>query len=74
MLYGGVHYDNFIGSGIVLRITSKDLITKKSLIDFDSFIAQFYRARLTLLQFLDRNQKFGMVNGFLYGQHFPSDN
>jgi len=64
MLYGGVHYDNFIGSGIVLRITSKDLITKKSLIDFDSFIAQFYRARLSLLQFLDRNQKFGLSMGF----------
>ena len=64
MLYGGVHYDNFIGSGIVLRITSKDLITKKSFIDFDSFIGQFYRARLTMLQYLDRNQKFGMAMGF----------
>lgn len=64
MLYGGVHYDNFNGSGIILRITSKDLFTKKSLIDFDSFIAQFYRARLFLLQYLDRNQKFGMALGF----------
>lgn len=60
MLYGGGYYDKYLRSGIVLRMTFKDLITPKSLIDFDAFIGQFYRTRLSLLQFLDRNQKIGL--------------
>jgi len=64
MLYGGVYYDNFIGSGIILRITSKDLFTQRSLFDFDSFIGQFYRFKLNMLQYIDRNQKFGISGGF----------
>lgn len=64
MLYGGVYYDNLIGSGIVFRITSKDLFSQRSLIDFDSFIGQSYRFNLTMLQYLDRNQKFGLSAGY----------
>lgn len=64
MLYGGVYYDNFISSGIVFRITSKDFITQRSFIDFDSFIGQFYRFKLTMLQYLDRNQKFALSGRF----------
>jgi NTE family protein len=60
MLYGGVHYDNTIKAGIIFRMTSKDLITKKSFIDFDSFIGQFYRFNLTMLQYIDRNERFGL--------------
>ena len=58
-LYGSFYYDNYIRSGIIFRATFKDLITSRSLIDFDSFIGQFYRAKLSVLQFLDRNQKLG---------------
>jgi NTE family protein len=64
MLYGSVYYDNYIRSGIVFRMTFKDLMTRKSFIDFDSYIGQFYRARLTFLQYLDRNQKFGFRTVF----------
>ncbi len=64
MLYGSVYYDNYIRSGIVFRMTFKDLVTRKSFIDFDSYVGQFYRARLTLLQYLDRNQKFGFRTVF----------
>jgi NTE family protein len=60
MLYAGVHYDNTINAGIIFRMTSKDLIFKKSFFDFDSFIGQFYRFNLTMLQFIDGNERFGL--------------
>ncbi len=64
MLYGGVHYDNTIKAGIIFRMTSKDLILKKSFIDFDSFIGQFYRVNLTMLQYIDGNERFGLSADF----------
>ena len=60
MFYGGVHYDNTIKAGIIFRMTSKDLLSKKSFIDFDSFIGQFYRLNLTMLQYIDKNERFGL--------------
>jgi NTE family protein len=60
MLYGGVYYDSNIRSGIVFRMTSKDLIFQKSFIDFDSFIGQYYRLKLSFLKYIDRNEKFGL--------------
>ncbi|HBC79467.1 MAG TPA: hypothetical protein DCZ51_12605 [Bacteroidales bacterium] len=64
MLYSGVHYDNTIKAGIIFRLTSKDLLSKKSFIDFDSYIAQFYRFNLTMVQFIDRNERFGLSTVF----------
>jgi NTE family protein len=60
MLYGNIYYDNYIRSGIIFRTTFKDLFARNSLIDFDFFIGQFYRAKLSILQFIDLNQKFGI--------------
>ena len=59
ILYGGVCYDSYIRSGVVLRTTFKNLITRRSIIDFDSFIGQFFRFRLSMLQFIDKDQKIG---------------
>lgn len=72
MLYGGIYYDRYIRTGLVFRITFKDLISPKSLLDFDTFIGQYYRFRLTLLKFIDRNQKFG-ISTVLYSDntHLP---
>jgi hypothetical protein len=67
-LFGSLYYDNYIRSGITFRATFKDLISTRSLIDFDSFIGQFYRAKLSFLQFLDRNQKLGF-SALLYADN-----
>ena len=64
MLYGGVYYDNMINAGIIFRMTFKDLFSKNSFIDFDSFIGEFYRFKLTMLQYIDRNEKFGFSADF----------
>ena len=60
----GVITTDIIRSGIVFRMTFKDLLTSKSLIDFDSFIGQYYRLRLSLLQFHRPESKIRNFNGF----------
>lgn len=60
MLYGSLHYDNSLGSGVVLNISVRDLITPKSVINAESFIGENYRLSLSAMQFVDRSQKFGL--------------
>jgi len=60
MLYGSLHYDNSLGSGVVLNISVRDLITPQSVINAESFIGENYRLRFSAMQFVDRSQKFGL--------------
>jgi NTE family protein len=64
MLYGSVHYDNALGSGILASISFKNLITPKSEIVLDSYLGQYYRIKDTFMQFIGRNQKFGLSVDF----------
>jgi NTE family protein len=64
MLYGSVHYDNSLKAGIILKYSVKDLFTSNSMISLDSYIAQYFRFRLNMIQFLNRNQKTGLYAGF----------
>jgi NTE family protein len=64
VLYGGLYYDSFIRSGIIFRANSKDFLAPSSMIDFDSFIGQYFRARLSLIQFINRNQKTSFAATF----------
>lgn len=64
ILFGGLYYDSFIRSGIIFRATSKDFFTPSSMVDFDSFIGQYYRAKLALIQFVNHNQKTGFAATF----------
>ncbi len=60
MFYGSVHYDNSLLSGLIIEISLKNLLTQRSVIYLNSFIGQFYRVEIDYLQFIDRNQKFGL--------------
>lgn len=64
MLYGSAHYDPALSSGVILSLSVRDLITRSSVINFDSYIGQYYRFRLSAIQFIDRSQKFGMEASF----------
>jgi NTE family protein len=64
MLYGSVHYDNSLSSGLIAGISVKNLLTQRSVINLNSFLGQYYRLKLDYLQFLDRNQKFGLSTSF----------
>jgi NTE family protein len=60
MLYGSVHYDNTLQSGLIFEISMKNLLTQRSVINLGSRIGQYYRVDLNYLQFIDRNQIFGL--------------
>jgi NTE family protein len=60
MLYGSVHYDNALLSGLIFEMSVKNLLTQRSVINFGSRIGQYYKFGLNYLQFVDRNQIFGL--------------
>ncbi len=60
MLYGSVHYDNALQSGLIFEMSVKNLLTQRSVINLGSRIGQYYRVDLSYLQFIDRNQIFGL--------------
>ncbi len=64
MLYGSVHYDNSLLSGLIFELSMKNLLTQRSVINIGSRIGQFYRFDLNYLQFIDRNQIFGLAANF----------
>jgi NTE family protein len=64
MFYGSVHYDNSLLSGINLEMSVKNLLTQKSVINVDTYISKFYRFDINYLQFIDRNQRFGLSANF----------
>ncbi len=64
MLYGSLHYDPALSSGVVLNLSGRDLLTPGSLINIDAYIGQYYRFRISAMQFIDRSQKFGLEASF----------
>lgn len=64
-LYGSVHYDNSLQSGLILGFTLKNLPVRRTVIDFNSYIGKYYRVKTSLLQYLGRNQKLGLTMDFL---------
>lgn len=64
MLYGSAHYDNSLLSGVILSLSVKDLLSRRSVLDLESYISQYFRLRFSLLQYIDKNQKFGVSANF----------
>jgi NTE family protein len=60
MLYGSVHYDNILQSGLIFEMSLKNFLTQRSVINLNSRIGQYYRFDLSYLQFIERNQIFGL--------------
>jgi len=72
MLYGSVHYDNSLGAGVILGLSVKNLLTQRSVINVNSYIAQYFRVEMNAMQFVDRNQKFGLsVNLYADNTLYP---
>ncbi|HOU02185.1 MAG TPA: patatin-like phospholipase family protein [Bacteroidales bacterium] len=64
ILYGSVHYDNALGSGVLLSLSAKNFPTKASVIDLDYYLAQYYRIRNSFRQYINRNEKMGFSIDF----------
>lgn len=70
MLTGSLHYDNAINIGLILGFSGENLLTQRSKINLDLFIGQYYRIRLKYLQFIDRNQKYGISANIYADKNF----
>ncbi len=64
VLYGSVHYDDALNSGLLIGLSVKNLVTPRSVFNIDTYISEFYRIRLNSIQFIDRNEKFGLAANF----------
>jgi NTE family protein len=60
IFFGSVHYDNALGSGILASLSFKNLIIPGFVINLDSYLGQYYRTKNTFLQFIGKNQRFGL--------------
>jgi NTE family protein len=65
MLYGSVHYDNAIRSGLKIGLSVKNLLSERSLINLNTYIGQYFRVDFNAIQFVGRNQKSDMAINFL---------
>ena len=45
MLYGSVHYDNSLQSGLILGFTLKNLPLQNTVIDVNSYVGKYYRVK-----------------------------
>jgi len=57
MLYGSLYYDPVLSAGAVISISARDLVVTRSVINLDSYIGQYYRGRLSAIQYIDKSQK-----------------
>ncbi len=60
MLFGAAHYDNTLESGLIIGFSGMNLVTRKSAINVETYIGRNYRLRANVIQFVDRNQKYGL--------------
>jgi NTE family protein len=59
-IYGSAHYDLDLKFGILAGMTVRNLLVKRSVLDIDSYIGQYYRFRIAYLQFIDRQQLYSL--------------
>lgn len=64
MLYGSVHYDEALNSGLLLGISANNLLTENSIININSLISNYFRFDFNNIQFIDKNQKFWVSTRF----------
>jgi NTE family protein len=64
ILYGAVHYDNALGSGLLMSVSVKNFLTHGSEFNMDSFLGQYYRTNWSFIQYIGRNQKYGLSADF----------
>jgi NTE family protein len=72
IFYGSIHYDESLKSGILIGLSIKNLLTKRSVIDLNALIGQYYRVQFDYYQFIDRNQKYSLsANIYADNSLFP---
>ncbi|MCU0456216.1 MAG: patatin-like phospholipase family protein [Bacteroidales bacterium] len=71
-IFGSVHYDNVIGSGIILSMSAKNFILPGSQFNLDTYIGRNYRVRSRLLQYIGWRQATSIAADLQYDRtHIP---
>jgi hypothetical protein len=60
MLYGSLHYDNAIGSGVLLAFSSKNFIFPGTVLNINTFLGKYPRVQALFLQYLGWKQAYSM--------------
>jgi NTE family protein len=73
ILTGSIHYDNILSAGIIAGLSAENLLTQGSRINLDGFIGKYFRVRAKYLQFIDKNQIYGIsLNIYSDKNYLPS--
>lgn len=71
-IFGSVHYDNVIGSGIILSMSAKNFVVTGSQFNLDTYIGRNYRVRGRLLQYIGWRQASSIAADMYYDKtHIP---
>lgn len=66
MIYGSLHYDNAVGSGALLSLSSRNFLFPGSWLNINSFLGKYYRVQGFLLQYLGWKQKSSLALNINY--------
>ncbi len=71
-IFGSVHYDNVIGSGIILSLSAKNFAFSGSQFNLDTYIGRNYRVRSRFLQYIGWRQAASIAAYLEYDRtHIP---
>jgi NTE family protein len=70
IITGSIHYDNTLDIGIIAGFSGENLLTQRSKLNADAFIGKYYRLRLKYIQFIDRNQIYGISANIYADKNF----
>jgi len=61
MIYGSLHYDNSLSSGMLLSVVFRNILSTGLTVNLDTYLGQYLKVNLNAQQYLDRYQKFALA-------------
>lgn len=61
MIYGSLHYDNALSSGMLLSVVFRNILQSGLTVNLDTYLGQYYKVNFAAQQYLDRNEKFAIA-------------
>ncbi len=61
IMYGSLHYDEVLHAGLIIGLTMRNPLIRRSMIDANSYIGHFHKVRADYIQFFDPGQRLGLA-------------
>jgi NTE family protein len=61
MIYGSLHYDNSLSSGLLLSLVFRNILSTGLTVNLDTYLGQYLKVNFNAQQYLDRYQKFALA-------------